>query len=158
MNTEHLLTNIAIILLSAFLGGLLFRRFNQSIVVGYLLSGILIGPYGIGIFKRPDCPVCQGKIEKSTGAAERLAWLCGRNTVNINPPEPLSITLDDVYEMLKQDFKILVKTSFAVVFEYDGGVEASLFDGGRMLIKNVKSEKAALDVYDAITRKLRARS
>jgi CPA2 family monovalent cation:H+ antiporter-2 len=54
MNTEHLLTNIAIILLSAFLGGLLFRRFNQSIVVGYLLSGIFIGPYGLGIFKRPD--------------------------------------------------------------------------------------------------------
>ena len=54
MHTEHIILNIAIILLSAFLGGLLFRRFNQSIIVGYLLSGILIGPYGLGIIKSPD--------------------------------------------------------------------------------------------------------
>ena len=54
MNGEHILLDIAIILISAFLGGLLFRHFNQSIVVGYLLSGILIGPYGLGIFKSPD--------------------------------------------------------------------------------------------------------
>ena len=54
MNSDHILLNVAIILLSAFLGGLLFRRFNQSIVVGYLLSGILIGPFGLGIIKSPD--------------------------------------------------------------------------------------------------------
>ena len=54
MDSEHILLNIAIILLSAFLGGLLFRRFNQSIIVGYLLSGILIGPYGLGIIKSSD--------------------------------------------------------------------------------------------------------
>ena len=51
MNTEHLLTNIAIILLSAFFSGLVFRRLNQSIIVGYLLSGIVIGPYGLGFIK-----------------------------------------------------------------------------------------------------------
>lgn len=112
----------------------------------------------IDIFKRPDCPVCQGKLEKSTEATETLAWLCGRNTVNVNPPRPLNMTLDDAYTTLKHDFKILVKTSFVVVFEYNGGIEASLFNGGRMLIKNVEDEKAALDVYDAITQKLGARS
>jgi CPA2 family monovalent cation:H+ antiporter-2 len=54
MNTAHLLTNIAIILLSAFFSGLIFRRLNQSIIVGYLLSGIVIGPYGLGIIKTPS--------------------------------------------------------------------------------------------------------
>ena len=54
MISEHLLLNIAIILLAAFFSGLLFRRFNQSIIVGYLLSGILIGPYGLGVIKTPD--------------------------------------------------------------------------------------------------------
>ena len=54
MHTEHIILKIAIILLSAFLGGLLFRRFNQSIIVGYLLSGILIGPYGLGIISSAD--------------------------------------------------------------------------------------------------------
>ena len=54
MNNAHLLTNISIILLSAFFSGLIFRRFNQSIIVAYLLSGIIIGPYGLGIIKSPD--------------------------------------------------------------------------------------------------------
>ena len=54
MDSAHLLLNIAIILLSAFFSGLIFRRFNQSIIVGYLLSGIVIGPYGLGIIKAPD--------------------------------------------------------------------------------------------------------
>jgi CPA2 family monovalent cation:H+ antiporter-2 len=54
MNSAHLLTNISIILLSAFFSGLIFRRFNQSIILAYLLSGIVIGPYGLGIIKAPD--------------------------------------------------------------------------------------------------------
>ncbi len=112
----------------------------------------------IDIFKRPDCPVCQGKMEKPVEAAERLAWLCGHNTVNVNPPKPLKIRLDDAYETLKRDFKVLVRSSFVIVFEYDGGVEVSLFNGGRMLIKNVKGEKPALDVYNRITEKLGAKS
>jgi len=108
----------------------------------------------IDIFKRPDCPVCQGKIEKPFEAVERVAWLCGSNTVNINPPKPLRIKLDDAHEALKRNFKILVKSSLAVVFEYNGEVEVSLFNGGRMLIKNVKDEKSALNVYNKIIEKL----
>jgi len=50
----HVLINIAIVLLAAFLSGLIFRRFKQSIIVAYLISGIIIGPYGLGIIKAPD--------------------------------------------------------------------------------------------------------
>lgn len=108
----------------------------------------------IDIFKRPNCPVCQGKIEKPVEAVERLAWLCGRNTVNVNPAKPMRIKLNDVYETLKRDFKMLVRSSIVVVFKYNVGVEVSLFNGGRMLIKNVKDEKIALDVYNKIIEKL----
>jgi len=54
MHSAQVLWNIAIILLSAFFSGLIFRRFNQSIIVAYLLSGIAIGPYGLGIIQAPD--------------------------------------------------------------------------------------------------------
>lgn len=54
MHSAQVLLNVAIILLSAFLSGLIFRRFNQSVIVAYLLSGIVIGPYGLGIIKSPD--------------------------------------------------------------------------------------------------------
>jgi len=112
----------------------------------------------IDIFRRPDCPACHGKIEKAAERKGRLAWLCGSNTVNINPSNALNIRLDDAYETLKQDFKILIKSSLAIVFRYRGDVEVTLFNGGRMLMKNVEDEKSALDVYNRILEKLALKS
>ncbi|KPV64170.1 MAG: hypothetical protein AOA65_1055 [Candidatus Bathyarchaeota archaeon BA1] len=43
-----------------------------------------------------------------------------------------------------------MRSSFVIVFEYNGGVEVSLFDRGRMLIKNVRDEESALQVYNKI--------
>lgn len=108
----------------------------------------------IDIFRRPNCRVCEGVLKTPLETAERLVWLCGRNTVNINPPKPISIKLGDAYEALKRDFKMLVKSSLVVVFNYTGDVEVSLFSEGRMLMKNVKDEKAALNIYSRIMEKL----
>ena len=54
MHTTQTLITIACILLSAFFSGVLFRRFNQSIIIAYLLSGIVIGPHGLGIIRDPE--------------------------------------------------------------------------------------------------------
>ena len=107
----------------------------------------------IEIFKRSDCPVCQGKSTRPVEGSERLAWLCGRNTVNVNPPSPIEVSLSDLYERLKLHFRIIIKSSLVIVFEYNG-VEVSLFNRGRMLIKNVKDEESALKVYNKVLRKL----
>jgi len=109
----------------------------------------------IDVFKRPDCPVCGKKQPIKPGVeGERLAVLCGRNTVNVNPSQPVSMSLNELYERLKNHFKILVKSSFVIVFQYNGNIEVSLFNGGRMLIKNVKDEKAALNVHSAVFKTL----
>jgi len=41
-----------------------------------------------------------------------------------------------------------------MVFQYNGGIEVSLFDRGRILIKNVKDEETALRVYNKVMEKL----
>jgi hypothetical protein len=46
-----------------------------------------------------------------------------------------------------------MKSQLAIVFDYKG-FEVSLFDGGRMLIKNVENERAALKVYRDIVERL----
>jgi len=109
----------------------------------------------IEIFKRSDCPVCQVKPAKLAPrvGGERLAWLCGRNTVNVNPPRPVEIGLEELYERLRRHFRVIIKSSLVVVFEYDG-VEVSLFNRGRMLIKNVEDEESALKVYNGVMEKL----
>lgn len=106
----------------------------------------------IDIFKRENCPACQGIItfpEKK----EKLVWLCGRNTVNVNPEKPLKMNLNEVYESIRKRFKVRIKSQLAIIFDYEN-FEISLFSGGRMLIKNVNDEESALKVYKEITKKL----
>jgi len=107
----------------------------------------------IEIFKRSDCQVCQDKAARSVEGNERLAWLCGHNTVNVNPPRPIEASLDELYERLRHHFRIIMKSSLVIAFEYDG-VEVSLFNRGRMLIKNVEDEESALKVYSKVLEKL----
>jgi adenylyltransferase/sulfurtransferase len=106
----------------------------------------------IDIFKRNGCLACQGNIAFPS-MKERLVWLCGRNTANINPEKPLKMGLDEAYESVKRNFKVRIKSQLAVVFDYKNH-EVSLFSGGRMLIKNVEDEKSALQVYREIRKSL----
>lgn len=108
----------------------------------------------IEIFKNPRCPVCGEAKAKGIEVTERLVWLCGQNTVNVNPRKPLTLSADDVYNRLSERFKVLLKSSFVVVFKHNH-VEISLFKGGRMLIKNVNSEEEALDIYKSIMKHLK---
>jgi len=108
----------------------------------------------VEIYRRPDCTVCGDQASKALKMEGKLAWLCGRNTVNINPPSPIELDLERSKEELSRHFKILLKSSIVVVFRYAGEVEVSLFKSGRMLVKNVKSEDDALRVYKEILKTL----
>ena len=106
----------------------------------------------IDLYRREGCPACRRAASVSI-AKEKLVWLCGRNTANINPEKPMKMTLNDVYPMIRNDFKVRIKSKLAIIFRYKG-FEITLFNGGRMLVKNVKTEKEALNVYRQIREKL----
>jgi adenylyltransferase/sulfurtransferase len=101
------------------------------------------------IFKRSDCPTCRSEKADTLYARKGLVWLCGQKTVNVNPPRPITLELDIIRERLKSHFKVLLKSTLVVVFEYNG-IEVSLFKNGRMLIKNVEDEGNALKIYRSI--------
>jgi molybdopterin/thiamine biosynthesis adenylyltransferase len=92
--------------------------------------------------KAVNCPACHGSVAQLK-QEEKLVWLCGQNTANINPEKPLKLNLDEVYKIVKQRFKVRLRSRLAIIFDYED-LEISLFNGGRMLIKNVQNEKAAL--------------
>lgn len=49
MSSElHLLLNVAVAVVIALVGGLLAHRLRQSVIVGYLLAGVVIGPFTPG--------------------------------------------------------------------------------------------------------------
>jgi molybdopterin/thiamine biosynthesis adenylyltransferase len=102
--------------------------------------------------KAANCPACQGTVAPLE-RQEKLVWLCGQNTVNINPEKPLKLNLDEVYETVRQQFKIRLKSHLAIIFDYKD-LEVSLFNGGRMLIKNVQNKNTALKAYREVLSKL----
>jgi molybdopterin/thiamine biosynthesis adenylyltransferase len=102
--------------------------------------------------KAANCPACHGALA-SLERRENLVWLCGRDTANINPEKPLKLNLNEVYETVRRSFTVRLKSHLAIIFDYKD-MEVSLFNGGRMLIKNVKNEAAALKAYRAILKKL----
>lgn len=106
----------------------------------------------IDISKNTHCPVCHGEVSTVVGG-ERLVWLCGRDTANINPEKPLMLNLDEIYPTVNKQFNVLLKSRLALMFNYEK-YEVSLFNGGRMLIKNVKNEQEALKAYREIIRML----
>jgi adenylyltransferase/sulfurtransferase len=108
----------------------------------------------IDISKSISCPVCHGALSPVAGG-ERLVWLCGRGTANINPEKPLKLNLDEVYPVVNKRFSVRLKSRLALMFNFEG-YEVSLFNGGRMLIKNVANEEEALKAYRKIIRVLNA--
>jgi len=106
----------------------------------------------IDISKSTRCPVCHGGLSSVAGG-ERLVWLCGRDTANINPEKPLKLNLDEVYPTINEQFKVRLKSRLALMFIYKS-YEVSLFNGGRMLIKGVTDEKTALSVYREVLKKI----
>jgi molybdopterin-synthase adenylyltransferase len=108
----------------------------------------------IPITENPRCPVCHGKPEATVGG-ERLVWLCGKDTANINPEKPLTLNLNEVCEKIKQQYPFRLKSQLALIFGC-GDLEVSLFSGGRMLIKGVKDEQTALDTYRQIMAAVKA--
>jgi adenylyltransferase/sulfurtransferase len=128
---------------------------------GEVLKGILLvcdfydmTSTRIEIVKNPECEVCgKAELPKKVETTERLVWLCGQNTVNINPTQPFDINFNEVHNQLGKKFKILLKSSLAVVFKHNSA-EVSLFKGGRMLIKHVNTEEEALKIYRSVTKQL----
>jgi len=102
----------------------------------------------IEIHIREDCPVCQIQ-GKAAPSPRGLAWLCGSNTVNVNPEKPILLELSTIREKISAKHRILLSTPMVIVFDYDGH-EVSLFNKGRMLIKSVSDEREALRLYKEI--------
>jgi molybdopterin-synthase adenylyltransferase len=107
----------------------------------------------VDLAPRPNCVACKGTLPPQL--RERLVWLCGQNTANINPETPLKFSLDDVGALVQRTgFHVRLKSHLALIFDYKN-FEVSLFTGGRMLIKNVTDEKTALKIYQELIKTLK---
>jgi hypothetical protein len=76
-----------------------------------------------------------------------ISWICGGTTADITPAPQVNFSIEQACEKIKkQKIKIRMKAPMLLIFDYMK-MEVSLFDGGRMLIKNVTDEKLAPKAY-----------
>lgn len=106
----------------------------------------------IDISKNVNCKVCQS-IKDGIKPKEKLVWLCGRETANINPKISLNLDFNKLANIVQKKYNLKIKSNLAIIFYYKR-FELSLFKSGRMLIKNVDDEKTALRVYKTIMNQL----
>ena len=81
----------------------------------------------------------------------KVVWLCGGTTADITPFQPMVFNMTEAQEQLRrQHVKVKMRSQMATIFNF-GKLEVSLFEGGRMLLKNVSDdENSTLQAYQQI--------
>lgn len=102
----------------------------------------------INISKRENCPVCKQKTEIEI-TQPKITWLCGRNTINVNPIKTMKINIKEIREKLSKRYQIKISTEIMIAIKYDEK-DVSIFKNGRMIIKGVKSEEEAIEIYNKL--------
>jgi hypothetical protein len=85
-------------------------------------------------------------VEKEVVGNLNVVWLCGGTTADITPVQPLKFNMNAACDKIKKSCKIRVKSPMVLMFDYMK-LDVSLFDGGRMLIKNVHDKETPLRAY-----------
>ena len=101
----------------------------------------------VGLERRHDCPCCvQHRYEYLTG--ERTSWttvLCGRNSVQIVPPEEAEISLEALQERLTP-IGVTSYNGFLLSLQV-GEREIVVFPTGRAIVRGTTDEAEARTLY-----------
>ena len=101
----------------------------------------------VEVEKNPDCPVCVHEKYSVYGKppVTQAVSLCGRNSVQIAPAEPVAIDFEEYAEKLGKLGEVKIG-KFTLDFA-DGKTEIKLFKDGRAVVKHVNDEKKARAIY-----------
>jgi adenylyltransferase/sulfurtransferase len=103
---------------------------------------------------RAGCEAC-GTNRPNIKADEELpTWLCGKNTISVNPPTALTIDLSRAEAIFGRTHEILLHSGMAVVLRVNSK-EVTVFSKGRILIKNVDDERLALSIARGLLEEIR---
>lgn len=102
----------------------------------------------IEIVRNPACRTC-GRPSEARLTERKLTWLCGADTVNVNPERDMTLDLEKIQLLFENRLRILARSVWVLVFEM-GEHEVSLFRNGRALVKGCKTEKEAMITYEKV--------
>ncbi|MHA2384695.1 MAG: HesA/MoeB/ThiF family protein [Candidatus Thorarchaeota archaeon] len=98
-----------------------------------------------------DCPVCSVNATQplvTRSEAPRVTTLCS-GTFNLTPRSPIEIDLDSIAERLGSSYDVKQAKRWLKI-RGQSGVEVTLMPQANAIVKGVKSEQEALEIYQAI--------
>ena len=98
--------------------------------------------------RQADCPCCvRHHFEYlEAKATSRTATLCGRNAVQVSPPEAVKLDLAQLAARLKAAGEVTMRGDFLVRFAVDGH-ELTIFPDGRAIVKGTSDTSVARALY-----------
>ena len=99
--------------------------------------------------ERSECPACvQGRRDWLHGGnASQSTKLCGRNSVQISPAQPTSLSLEDLAKKLEQSGPITRNPFLVRLTLSDPAYEITIFRDGRAIIKGTDDISTARGMY-----------
>jgi adenylyltransferase/sulfurtransferase len=95
---------------------------------------------------RPDCPTCGlAHYESLSRAAEGAAVLCGRDAIQISPPQPTRINFSSLAERLRRLGE--VKFNEYLLRFKTGEFELTVFQDARSIIRGTNEIATARSLY-----------
>ena len=124
---------------------------GQETTNGVFTCDVFRGSYGvIDITSAPanDCVVCgSGTYPALTSDPVTAVTLCGRDAVQVDPPNREPLDLDRLAQQLKGTVDDLARTPHLLRFAVDG-CRFTVFEGGRALLFGVHDDLRARALYD----------
>jgi molybdopterin/thiamine biosynthesis adenylyltransferase len=96
---------------------------------------------------QPNCPTCGERNFEFLDAesAEFAAVLCGRNAVQVAPPNPVDLDLDELSSKLRQ-VAAVTQNEYLIRFSPHGH-EITIFKDGRAIIRGTEDVSVARSLY-----------
>lgn len=124
---------------------------GQTPTKGVFTCDVFRGNYSVlPVADRPaeDCVVCDGGTYPAlTNEPAQAVTLCGRDAIQIDPPDRPPIDLEALAQQLKDSVEGLARTQHLLRFEVDG-CRFTVFPGGRALLFGVHDPLRARALYD----------
>jgi len=99
----------------------------------------------VRIPRREDCPACVRRELTFLEKRIKVERMCD-GSIQVTPPVPMSINLDEFAERFEKLGIEYLKTSQFIQFE-DDYLEILIFQGGRMVVRGVDDENEAKNVF-----------
>jgi len=104
---------------------------------------------GADLPERVNCPACrQGeRLWLSGERGSQSTVLCGRNAVQISPPDRLALSLEELEKKLSPSGVVTRNAFLLRLTPHEGNCEITLFRDGRAIVKGTEEESVARTLY-----------